>query len=56
MSLGQPDDEHARLALPMLEEAGDLVLQANVLNNLGIEAYYAGRWDEASSSTGAAAS
>ena len=48
MALGETDDEHARLALPMLEEAGDLVLQANVLNNLGIEAYYAGRWDEAS--------
>ena len=32
----------------MLEEAGDLVLQSNVVNNLGIEAYYAGRWDEAS--------
>jgi class 3 adenylate cyclase/tetratricopeptide (TPR) repeat protein len=48
MSLGEKDDEHARLALPMLEEAGDLVLQANLVNNLGIEAYYAGRWDEAS--------
>jgi tetratricopeptide (TPR) repeat protein len=48
MSLGEKDDEHARLALPMLEEAGDLVLQSNLVNNLGIEAYYAGRWDEAS--------
>ena len=48
MALGQTDDEHGRLALPMLEEAGDLVLQSNLLNNLGIEAYYAGRWDEAS--------
>jgi class 3 adenylate cyclase/tetratricopeptide (TPR) repeat protein len=48
MALGQTDDEHARLALPMLEEAGDLVLQSNVVNNLGIDAYYAGRWDEAS--------
>ena len=47
IALGDLDDEHARLALPMLEEAGDLVLQSNVLNNLGIEAYYAGRWDEA---------
>ena len=26
ISLGEKDDEHARLALPMLEEAGDLVL------------------------------
>jgi tetratricopeptide (TPR) repeat protein len=48
MALGEQDDEHARLALPMLEEAGDLVLQANVVNNLAIEAYFAGRWDEAS--------
>ena len=48
MSLGEKDEEHARLALSLLEEAGDLVLQANVVNNLGIEAYYAGRWDEAS--------
>jgi class 3 adenylate cyclase/tetratricopeptide (TPR) repeat protein len=48
MALGRIDDEHARLALPMIEEAGDLVLQSNVVNNLGIEAYFAGRWDEAS--------
>lgn len=32
----------------MLGEAGDLVLQSNVLNNLGIEAHFAARWDEAS--------
>jgi tetratricopeptide (TPR) repeat protein len=48
MSLGEKDDVHAHLALPMLEEAGDLVLQSNLVNNLGIAAYYAGRWDEAS--------
>jgi tetratricopeptide (TPR) repeat protein len=48
LSLGERDDEHARLALPMLEESGDFVLEANLVNNLGIEAYYAGRWDEAS--------
>ncbi len=35
------------LRSPMLEEAGDLVRQSNVVNNLGIEAYYDGRWDEA---------
>jgi len=35
------------LALPIYEEAGDLAGQASVLNNLGIEAYYEGRWDEA---------
>jgi class 3 adenylate cyclase/tetratricopeptide (TPR) repeat protein len=48
ISLGEKDDDHARLALPMLEAAGDLVLQSNLVNNLGIEAYYAGRWDESS--------
>jgi tetratricopeptide (TPR) repeat protein len=43
------DERHAfrGLALPIFEEVGDLVGQASVLNNLGIEAYYAGRWDEA---------
>ena len=35
------------LALPIYEELGDLVGQGNVLNNLGIEAYFEGRWDEA---------
>jgi tetratricopeptide (TPR) repeat protein len=48
IALGRIDDEHGRLALPMLEEAGDLVLRSNVVNNLGMEAYFAGRWDEAS--------
>ena len=35
------------LALPIYEELGDLSGQARVLNNLGIESYYEGRWDEA---------
>ena len=35
------------LALPIYEEVGDLLGQANVLNNLGIDAYYDGRWDDA---------
>jgi class 3 adenylate cyclase/tetratricopeptide (TPR) repeat protein len=35
------------LALPIYEELKDLSGQASVLNNLGIEAYYEGRWDEA---------
>jgi tetratricopeptide (TPR) repeat protein len=48
LALGHKDDAHARLALPMLEGAGDLVLQSNVLNNLGMEAYFAARWDETS--------
>jgi tetratricopeptide (TPR) repeat protein len=33
--------------LPIYEELGDLTGQASVLNNMGIEAYYEGRWDEA---------
>jgi tetratricopeptide (TPR) repeat protein len=35
------------LALPIYEELGDLLGQANALNNLGIDAYYEGRWDAA---------
>jgi tetratricopeptide (TPR) repeat protein len=35
------------LALPIYEEVGDLAGQASVLNNLGIDAYYEGRWDDA---------
>ena len=46
--LASPDREALRgLALPIYEELGDLLGQANVLNNLGIDAYYEGRWDEA---------
>jgi class 3 adenylate cyclase/tetratricopeptide (TPR) repeat protein len=43
------EERHAfrGLALPIFEEVGDLVGQASVLNNLGIESYYEGRWDEA---------
>ena len=39
--------EFRGLALPIYEELGDLVGQARVLNNMGIEAYYEGRWTEA---------
>jgi class 3 adenylate cyclase/tetratricopeptide (TPR) repeat protein len=47
-SIGSPEREAFRgLALPIYEELGDLLGQANVLNNLGIDAYYEGRWDEA---------
>ena len=47
-SLGRPERKAFRgLALPIYEELGDLLGQANVLNNLGIDAYYEGRWDEA---------
>jgi predicted ATPase/class 3 adenylate cyclase len=47
-SLGSPDRARVRdLALPTYEELGDLLGQANALNNLGIDAYYEGRWKEA---------
>src|SRR5207237_8353841 len=47
-SLGSPEREAYRgLALPIFEEIGDALGQANVLNNLGIDAYYEGRWHEA---------
>ncbi len=34
------------LALPIYEELGDLLGQANVLNNMGVDAYHEGRWQE----------
>lgn len=34
-------------ALPIYEELGDLTRQGNVFNNLGVTAFYEGRWDEA---------
>jgi class 3 adenylate cyclase/tetratricopeptide (TPR) repeat protein len=47
-SAGDPNRIAFRgLALPIYEEVGDLLGQANVLNNLGIDAYYEGRWDQA---------
>jgi tetratricopeptide (TPR) repeat protein len=46
-SIGSPEKQALRgLALPIYEEIGDLLGQANILNNLGIDAYYDGRWDE----------
>jgi len=42
--LGQPEDDLAFRALAISEEIGDLVGQGNVLNNLGIGAYYRGKW------------
>lgn len=42
--LGQPEDDLALRALAIFEEIGDLVGQGNVLNNLGIGAYYRGKW------------
>ena len=44
--LGRPEAaEYRGKALPIYERLGDLVGQAGVLNNLGIDAYYEGRWD-----------
>ena len=45
--LGRPDPSYREHALPMLEEVGDLVGQASVLNNLGVSAYFEGRWEDA---------
>ena len=38
---------HGRRALELYDELGDLVSKGGVLNNLGLAAYYAGRWDDA---------
>ena len=43
--LSQPEDELALQALAVFEELGDLVGQGNVLNNLGMSAFYQGNWD-----------
>ena len=43
--LGEPEDDLAYRSLAISEELGDLVGQGNVLNNLGIGAYYLGRWE-----------
>jgi tetratricopeptide (TPR) repeat protein len=45
--LNEPDDALAHQALEIFALLGDLVGQGNVLNNLGISAYYRGAWDEA---------
>ena len=46
--LGSPERaEYHGLALPLYEELGDLSGQASALNNLGVEAYWEGEWDEA---------
>ena len=46
-SLGVNHGAYALRALSIYEEIGDLVGQANVLNNLGAEAWEGGRWREA---------
>jgi class 3 adenylate cyclase/tetratricopeptide (TPR) repeat protein len=45
--LGRPELKYREMALPIYEEIGDLLGQANVLNNLGIDAYYEGDWEGA---------
>jgi class 3 adenylate cyclase/tetratricopeptide (TPR) repeat protein len=45
--LGRPDPSYGERALPMLEEVGDLVGLATAINNLGVDAYYDGRWEDA---------
>ena len=47
LRLGWSDaEESERRAFVLYEEAGDLGGQANSANNLGIHAYYDGRWTE----------
>lgn len=45
--LGRSDPSFRERALPMLEEVGDLIGLATALNNVGVDAYYDGRWEEA---------
>jgi class 3 adenylate cyclase/tetratricopeptide (TPR) repeat protein len=45
--LGRDGEGHSDEALRIYEELGDWTGQANVLNNAGVTAYFAGRWDEA---------
>lgn len=46
-SLGLPSDGAAQRALAVYEELDDPVGQGNVLNNMGVDAYYRGQWTEA---------
>ena len=48
-SLGGQDESWLRKALAIYAELDDPIGRATVLNNLGVRAYYAGRWDEAQS-------
>jgi tetratricopeptide (TPR) repeat protein len=44
--LGQRDNPYRGLSLAIYEETADLWGQTRVLNNLGVDAYYEGRWDD----------
>jgi class 3 adenylate cyclase/tetratricopeptide (TPR) repeat protein len=47
-ALGESDRAtHSWRSLALYEELGDLVMSGGVLNNLGLIAYYAGRWTDA---------
>ena len=47
-TLASPEREAYRgIALPIYEDLGDLSGQAKTLNNMGIDAYYEGRWSDA---------
>jgi class 3 adenylate cyclase/tetratricopeptide (TPR) repeat protein len=46
-NLGRLDQRYGEQALPIFRETGNLVGEASVLNNLGVGAYFAGRWSEA---------
>ncbi|HEX3805825.1 MAG TPA: adenylate/guanylate cyclase domain-containing protein [Gaiellaceae bacterium] len=43
---GGPAWDFLNLALPIYQELGLVHRQANLLNNMGVRAYYEGRWDE----------
>lgn len=45
--LGEPEPRYRELALPIYEELGNWLGQGNVLINLGVDAYYEGRWIDA---------
>jgi tetratricopeptide (TPR) repeat protein len=45
--LGRPEQRYRDEALPVFRELGDAVGAASCLQNLGISAFYEGRWDEA---------
>ena len=48
VALGRPDlAVHGRRALQLFDELGELGQKAGLLNNLGILAYYDGRWGDA---------
>jgi class 3 adenylate cyclase/tetratricopeptide (TPR) repeat protein len=45
----EPEVPYSELSLAIYDELGDEVGRTNALNNMGIAAYYEGRWDDAAS-------